>query len=148
MNESKFELLDEYFAAKRVKPKDEHDAEDRARRIQRLWARLERLAAVVFADFEEYLNVALGDAVECYVDRHTGHDPDAPPSISFRWGAQGGHLNSLAFTGAIETGEIHVTWRCWRSGLRFQGESTVDPLWSPEFVHSMLQELIFQFAPV
>ncbi|CAA2109669.1 hypothetical protein [Variovorax paradoxus] len=148
MKESKFELLDRYFAARRIKPKDGYDAEDRARRVQRLWDRLERLASPVFAEFEEYLNVALGDAVECYIDRHTGRDSDAPPYITFRWGAQGTHLNSLSFTGAVETGEIHATWRCWRNGLKFHGEDTINPLWSSELVHSMLQELVFQFAPV
>jgi hypothetical protein len=148
MNESKFELLDDYFAARRIKPAHTPAIEERTRRVLRLWRRLEGLASAVFAEFEDYLGARLGDAVECYVDRHAGLDGDAPPHVSFRWGVQGGHLNSLTFTGQAETGEIRATWNCWRKGLRFQGDRAIDPSWTPQTVHAMLEELVFQFAPI
>ncbi|SEK16470.1 MULTISPECIES: hypothetical protein [unclassified Variovorax] len=148
MKASNFELLDGYFEARQIKPAQPDHAEDRARRLHRLRHRLEGLAATVFVEFEDYLNARLGERVECYVDRHDGFDTDTPPCIGFRWGIQGGPLNSLVFAGSVETGQIHATWQCRRNGLRFHGDHTVDPSWAPQFVHAMLQELVLQFAPV
>lgn len=148
MNGSRFQLLDSYFDARLVEPGQDADASDRARRARRMSQRLNELAYPVFCEFAEYFAAKLGDVAECYVDREEGLNRDAPPHVGFRWGAQGGRLNALVFTGDIERGEVHATWRCWRNGIPALGDKTLDPFWSPERVHSMLQELIFQFPPV
>lgn len=148
MNVSKFQLLDSYFDARLLEPRQDADVADRARRARRMSQRLNDLAYPVFCEFAEYFAAKLGDAAECYVDREEGLSRDAPPHVGFRWGAQGGRLNAVVFTGDIESGEVHATWRCWRSGIPAHGDKTLDPFWSPELVHSMLQELIFQFPPV
>lgn len=148
MNGSKFQLLDSYFDARLLEPQQNADAADRARRARRMAQRLNELAYPVFCEFAEYFDTKLGDAAECYVDREEGLNRDAPPHVGFRWGAQGGRLNEVVFTGNIETGEVHATWRCWRNGIPALGDKTLDPFWSPPLVHSMLQELIFQFPPV
>jgi hypothetical protein len=148
MNVSKFQLLDSYFDARLLEPRQDADVADWARRARRMSQRLNDLAYPVFCEFAEYFAAKLGDAAECYVDREEGLSRDAPPHVGFRWGAQGGRLNAVVFTGDIESGEVHATWRCWRNGIPAHGDKTLDPFWSPELVHSMLQELIFQFPPV
>lgn len=148
MNGSKFQLLDSYFDARLLEPRQDADVADRARRARRMSQRLNDLAYPVFCEFAEYFAAKLGDAAECYVDREEGLSRDAHPHVGFRWGAQGGRLNAVVFTGDIESGEVHATWRCWRNGIPAHGDKTLDPFWSPELVHSMLQELIFQFPPV
>jgi hypothetical protein len=151
MNGSKFQLLDSYFDARLLEPRQDADAADRNRRARRMAQRLNELAYPVFCEFAAYFDAKLGDAAECYVDRELGLEGlgrDKPPHVGFRWGAQGGRLNEVVFTGNIETGEVHATWRCWRNGIPALGDKTLDPFWSPPLVHSMLQELIFQFPPV
>jgi hypothetical protein len=151
MNGSKFQLLDSYFDARLLEPRQDADAADRNRRARRMAQRLNELAYPVFCEFAAYFDAKLGDAAECYVDRELGLESlgrDKPPHVGFRWGAQGGRLNEVLFTGNIETGEVHATWRCWRNGIPALGDKTLDPFWSPPLVHSMLQELIFQFPPV
>lgn len=148
MNGSKFQLLDSYFDARLLAPREDTDAADRARRVKRMSQRLNDLAYPVFCEFAAYFESKLGDAAECYVDREEGASRDAPPHVGFRWGAQGERLNSIVFTGDVETGEVHATWRCWRNGIPALGDKALDPFWSPPLVHAMLQELIFQFPPV
>lgn len=151
MNGSKFQLLDSYFDARLLEPRQDTDVADRTRRARRMAQRLNELAYPVFCEFAAYIDAKLGDAAECYVDREEGLgglNRDTPPHVGFRWGAQGGRLNEVVFTGNIETGEVHATWRCWRNGIPAMGDKTLDPFWSPPVVHSMLQELIFQFPPV
>uniref|UniRef100_UPI000D36670D hypothetical protein n=1 Tax=unclassified Variovorax TaxID=663243 RepID=UPI000D36670D len=154
MNGSKFQLLDSYFDARLGEPPRAVDAAavaDRARRVRRMSQRLNELAYPVFREFADYFEARLGEAAECYVDRDDGLDAmgrDTPPHVGFRWGAQGGRLNEVVFTGDVDAGEVHATWRCWRHGIPVRGDKTLDPFWSPPLVHSMLQELIFQFPPL
>jgi hypothetical protein len=66
---------------------------------------------------------------------------------NWRWkGRAGTRRPTWAFGGGRS--EVHATWRCWRNGIPALGDKSLDPFWSPPLVHSMLQELIFQFPPV
>jgi hypothetical protein len=151
MTGSNFQLLDSYFDARLLEPRQDAPAADRARRARRMAQRLNGLAYAVFCEFAAYIRAKVGDAAECYVDRELDLEElgrDTPPHVGFRWGTQGGLLSQVVFTGNIETGEVHATWRCWRNGIPTLGDKTLDPFWSPPLVHSMLQELVFQFPPV
>lgn len=148
MTASTFHLLDLHFD-QRTSASFEFTMEmDRLRRTERLRTRLEELVHPVFTACEAYLNGRLKDAVECYVEREPGLDFGMDPNASFRWGAQGDRLNTLRFSGNPETGEIHGTWRCWRSGTPFHGEVVLTPLWESAHTKALLQELILNFSPL
>ncbi|MGJ7568818.1 hypothetical protein ACSFBM_33540 [Variovorax sp. GB1R11] len=143
-----FQLLDSYFDTRLVQPRVEDIAADRDRRVHRVNQQLSELVYPVFVKFHGYLEAKLGESTECYVDRGEGAQQEKPPYVSFRWGSQGGRLNSLVFAGDADTGEIHATWHCWRQSIPMHGDKTLDPAFSPAQVHAMLEELIYQFPPI
>jgi hypothetical protein len=60
MNGSKFQLLDSYFDARLLEPRQDADAADRARRAQRMSQRLNELAYPVFCEFAAVLRGQAG----------------------------------------------------------------------------------------